>query len=96
MTVRFNKQARQELGAQLAYLGAANPDAALHLLAEIERGLGLLDEGLADGNAVSLRSGRQARRWVVPPLVLFYRRQGATVIVLRVRHGAQRPITRGG
>jgi plasmid stabilization system protein ParE len=34
------------------------------------------------------------RRWLVPPLALYYVRNADGVLVVRVRHGAQRPITR--
>lgn len=93
--IRYADVARRELVAQLAYLASVNADAADRLEAAVARDLALLDSGVADGPVVVLGDKRQVRRWLVPPLVLFYiRRRRGEVYVVRVRHGAQRPIVR--
>lgn len=92
--IRYTAVARQELAAQLMYLSAANTDAADRLEAEVLRALRLLATGKVDGPEVEFRDGRRVRKWVVPPLVVFYERDGRDVVVRRIRHGAQRPITR--
>jgi plasmid stabilization system protein ParE len=94
VTVRFSKLAREELATQLAYLAATNPFAAARLGKAVRRALETLDADVADSAALELRDGRRVRRWLVPPLALFYVRRGEIVFVVRVRHGAQRPITR--
>lgn len=95
MSVRFLKRARRELGSQLAWLASVSPDAATRLLQDIERALVLLDAGSVDGEAFVLKSGRTVRRWLVPPLALYYARREDAFVVVRVRHGAQRPIVQG-
>jgi plasmid stabilization system protein ParE len=93
--IRYAPVAKRELVGQLAYLASVNPDAADRLEAEVARALALLDTGTVDGPRVVLSDRRQAHRWLVPPLLIFYlRRRRGEVYVLRVRHGAQRPITR--
>ncbi|HEU4408784.1 MAG TPA: type II toxin-antitoxin system RelE/ParE family toxin [Polyangiaceae bacterium] len=61
---------------------------------QLAHAFSLLDSGLADGPEVQLKDGWYVRRWLVSPLLLFYERDGREVIVRRIRHGAQRPITR--
>jgi plasmid stabilization system protein ParE len=92
--IRYTAVARRELGGQLAYLGAVNADAADRLEAEVLSALRLLAAGKVDGPEVEFRDGRRVRKWSVPPLAIFYDRDGQDVVVRRVRHGAQRPITR--
>jgi plasmid stabilization system protein ParE len=87
--------ARRELGAQVAFLASASPDAARRLAVDVRRAFELLGAGNVEGPEAQLRDGRYVRRWIVPPLLLFYERDGRDVLVRRVRHGAQRPITRG-
>lgn len=94
MTVRLTDEARRELGAQVAFLASVSPDAARRLAANVRHALSLLDGGKVEGPEVQLRDGRTLRRWVVPPLLLFYGRDGHDIVVRRIRHGAQRPITR--
>jgi plasmid stabilization system protein ParE len=93
VTVRILKIAQQELAAQLAWLATVNPTAARQLLDDVQAALTLMDSGVVDGAEVVLKSGRRVRRWLVLPLVIFYVRRGATVSVIRIRHGSQRPIT---
>jgi hypothetical protein len=47
---------------------------------------------VADGRTVTLSDGRCVRRWYVRPLVLYYVRRGADVVVLHARHEARRPL----
>ncbi|HEU4411660.1 MAG TPA: type II toxin-antitoxin system RelE/ParE family toxin [Polyangiaceae bacterium] len=94
MTVRFLAVARRELAGQLAYMNVVAPAAGPRLRAAVKYALDLLEAGGVDGPELMLRDGRRVRRWLVPPLVLFYVREKKGVLVVRVRHGAQRPITR--
>jgi plasmid stabilization system protein ParE len=86
--------ARRELGAQIAHLASVAPEASDRLIAQLAHALSLLGSGVADGPELQLKDGRYVRRWLVSPLLLFYERDGRDVVVRRVRHGAQRPITR--
>lgn len=94
MTIRFVDIARRELAQQIAWLLPLSPDAAVHLRDRVRHVLTLLDQGVADGRTVEFPDGMRVRRFVVPPLVLFYDRVGRDVVVRRVRHMSQRPITR--
>ena len=93
MTVWFASTARRELAAQLAWLQPLSPQAASDLLERVQHVLTLLDQGVADGRPAVLKSGRQVRRFVVPPLVIFYDRRGDEVAIRRIRHMSQRPVT---
>ncbi|HEU4407468.1 MAG TPA: type II toxin-antitoxin system RelE/ParE family toxin [Polyangiaceae bacterium] len=86
--------ARRELGAQIAHLASVAPDASDRLIDRLAHAFSPLDAGLADGPEVQRKDGRYVRRWLVSPLLLFDERDGREVIIRRVRHGAQRPITR--
>jgi plasmid stabilization system protein ParE len=91
---RLTATARTALRSQREWLAERNPLAAMRLLGRLEEALTLLTEGLLEGPTTRLRTGRSVRKWVVAPLVLYYVRRDHEVIVLRVRHGAQRPIAR--
>jgi plasmid stabilization system protein ParE len=94
VSIRFTAVGRREYAAQLAHLAAVSRPAADRLASEFEQGLRLIDRGLAEGSEVEFRDGRRVRKWIVPPLVVFSERDGRDILVRRVRHGAQRPITR--
>jgi plasmid stabilization system protein ParE len=94
VTVRFLAAARRELASQLAYLNVVAPVAGPRLRAAVKYALELLEAGGVEGPELVLRDGRHVRRWLVPPLTLFYVRENEGVLIVRVRHGAQRPIAR--
>ena len=76
-------------------MASVSPDASVHLLADVERATTLLDGVAVDSEELELTSGRRVRRWLVPPLALYYARRGGVLVIVRVRHGVQRPIVRG-
>ena len=86
--------AQRELEANLERLRDENPAAARERLAAIVDAVRRLAEGGLDGSEVTLRDGRRLRHWVVWPLVIYYRRDPTEMVVLRVRDGRRRPITR--
>lgn len=94
MTVRFLPVARRELAGQLAYLNVVALAAGPRLIGAVRSALGVREAGSVDGPESVLRGGRRVRRWLVLPLVLFYVRDEQGVLVLRARHGAQRPMAR--
>lgn len=59
----------------------------------LTRALGLLG-GLELGRAAMLTDGREARRWPVGTLVIYYRRKGDVLEVLRVFDARREPIER--
>jgi plasmid stabilization system protein ParE len=92
MSVIFSPAARRDLNAALQYLAHENPDAARRFIDRLDRVLGFLADGDLDGPSVRLQQGGQAHRWPVPPFRLYYRRTHDRLVVLRVYHGARRPI----
>jgi plasmid stabilization system protein ParE len=92
--IRYLRVARRELDAQIDYLLERNPRAADALDRAITQALEDLAAGRLDGSEHRLRaSGRRVRRWYVEPLMLYYQRRPTELVVLRVPHHAQRPIT---
>lgn len=95
MKIRYLRPAHRELDAQIDYLLERNPRAAAALDQAIIQALADLAAGRMDGSEHRLRaSGRRVRRWYVEPVMLYYQRRPTELVVLRVRHHAQRPITR--
>jgi hypothetical protein len=39
-------------------------------------------------------TGREVRLWPLPPMVLYYEIRAGALLVVRLWHGARRPITR--
>jgi plasmid stabilization system protein ParE len=60
---------------------------------ELTRALGLL-EASELGRVAMLTDGRSARRWPVGSLVIYYRRRGDVLEVLRVFDARREPIER--
>ncbi len=94
MTYRVSPQAARDLSAALADLAGENADAAAGLLNGFAREFELLASGIVEGAQATLRSGRQVRRWLVPPFWVYYRRTPAGLEILRVYHHARRPLER--
>jgi plasmid stabilization system protein ParE len=92
--IRYLRVARRELDTQIDYLLERNPRAADALDRAITQALEDLAAGRLEGSEHRLRaSGRRVQRWYVEPLMLYYQRRPTELVVLRVRHHAQRPIT---
>ena len=47
-----------------------------------------------EGPVSRLRSGAVVRSWAVPPFRIYYQRQPAELLIVRVYHQTRRPITR--
>ena len=92
MTIVFSPDARRDLDAAIEYLESENPQAARRLIARLDYLLGRLADGSLHGPSVRVRRVGRAQRWPVPPFQLYYRRTNDHLIVLRVYHGARRPI----
>ncbi|MBL8678468.1 MAG: type II toxin-antitoxin system RelE/ParE family toxin [Myxococcales bacterium] len=91
MTVRWLPEAEEDAVAVGDWLSERNPRAALAVLEHIDRVLALLDDGL-EGSIARLTDGRAARRWPVGTLVIYDRRRGDVLEVLRVFDARREPI----
>jgi plasmid stabilization system protein ParE len=93
--ITFSVPARRDLAKRTAYLLDRNTDAATAFRDAIDAALAYLVAHPRAGRLVSLK-GRHAaaRRWNVPPMAIFYEPRGDALYVIRIRHGARRPITR--
>lgn len=93
--ILFSKDARTDLRSILQYLGERSAQAAAKVDARINQTLVDLDARLYDGPPVKmLTDGRRAQSWPVRPYRIYYRRQGRTVLVLRIYDERRRPIAR--
>ena len=88
----FAPEAAAEFGELLAYVAAQDPATAASLRVRVERTLDLLARGLCTGREVHLKSGETVRRWVVPPLVLYYQSDTTELRVVRILRGTRAPI----
>jgi plasmid stabilization system protein ParE len=87
---RLAPVAQAEIDAPLAWLNEQSAGAAARFAGALET----LASGVADGQRARLPDRRRVRRWYVRPMILYYVRQGADVVVLRARHEARRPLER--
>ena len=88
LPVRWTSRAEAELAGIRAYIGQVNPLAAQRLASRLVAAA----ESLADHPA-RFRGTSGARELVaVKPYVIRYRFTSKAVTILRVRHGARRPL----
>lgn len=94
MTVRFAPAAQREFAASIAWLTERNPDAAQELQDRVMDTVSALDAREYDGREVTITGVGAARRWPVGSLVIYYRRRGDVLEVLRVFDARRAPIER--
>ncbi len=94
MTFAFTAEAIDDLTSAAEYIARSNPYAAAQLVDRVFDIVGRLAEGGLDGPPQRLLTGKTVRSWPVPPLRVYYEREDATLIVLRVYHQRRRPIAR--
>ncbi len=92
MRFLLSRLAEQDLEAQLDFLLARSPPAAESMLESVLDVLARLANGEFDGREVVLRSGARVHRWPVPPLVIYYRREGDVLRVVRIHNAMRRPL----
>jgi plasmid stabilization system protein ParE len=93
--LRFTPQARADLEAYIERVALDNAAAARAERIRITEALALISERPTLGRVEHLKGMRRpARGWPVPPLRIFYEVREAEIVVLTVRHGARRSITR--
>ncbi len=93
MTIRLSSEADEDLAALYAWLDERNPSAAERQRAAIMDAFAALEANEL-GSEVTLSDDRRVRRWPVRTLVIYYIREGATVLVLRVYDARRSPIER--
>lgn len=86
--------ARADLRAQLDYIDDRSPQAAQTLRASLDALLADLDAGAFDGPVSQLETGEIVQSWPLPPLRIYYQRQGDVLYVVHVHHQKRRPIVR--
>jgi plasmid stabilization system protein ParE len=93
VSIQWLPEAESDLFAVAEWLSERSPRAALALSDRIDEVLSLLRDGL-EGRTATLTDGREARRWPVGTLVIYYRRRGDVLEVLRVFDARREPIER--
>lgn len=94
MTLVFAPEALDDLEAAVGYIAQRNPQAAGRFGEAVFATIDRLEAREFDGPEQRLRSGAAVRSWPVPPLRIYYQRDGERLVVLRVYHQARRPILR--
>lgn len=94
MTVYWDPTARSEQRAAVAWLAERNPVAALDLVKALDRVVTSLVAREFEGREVVIDGQRTVRRWPVGTLVIYYRRRGDVLEVLRVFDARREPIER--
>jgi plasmid stabilization system protein ParE len=93
MTVRLLPEAIDDIEAAYTWLFERSPSAAERMRNEVTRALELL-EALDLGRVARLSDGREARRWPMGTMIIYYRRRGEVLEVLRVFDARREPIER--
>ena len=94
MRLNFTRRALAELAEIQEFIAEDNPRAAVAELDRIDRVVLQIAAGELNGPEVTFRGGQRAQRWSVPPYRIYYRRTQDRTVILRVYHGARRPIER--
>jgi len=94
VTITYAEDAIADILDAIAYLNERNPTAASNLDADLDACIEHLAAGEFDGPLSRLRSGSLVRSWPVPPFRIYYQRQPAELLILRVYHQSRRPIVR--
>lgn len=91
MTVQFTPSARTQFLAAIAYIKRDNPEAARQFRRRAGEILRRLERFPDSGRVIPEFSESPYRQVLVPPYRFFYRREGDTVWIAGVWHGAQLP-----
>jgi len=93
--IELAPEAVEDLAAAVAYLLERNPRAAATTADAIFAAIDKLAAHEFEGPARELRTtGERVYSWPVRPYRIYYRREGETLVVLRIHHSARRPISR--
>ena len=92
--VVVSARAKKDLTGIYNFIADDSPRAAGRVMDRLVSVFHQLAAGELHGPEVSFEDGRRARRWPVPPYRIYYRRTRSRTTILRVYHGARRPIER--
>ena len=91
MSVLFTPSARTQFLAAIAYIRRDNPGAARRFRERAEQILRRLEKFADSGRVIPEFPELRYREVIVPPYRFFYRREGDTIWIASVWHGAQLP-----
>jgi len=94
LKVTYTEEAVADIVEAITYLNERSPTAAAKLDADIARCIERLADREFEGPLSRLRSGAVVRSWALPPFRIYYQRLTDELLIVRVYHQAQRPITR--
>jgi plasmid stabilization system protein ParE len=95
VTIRFTRLAERDAEARFDYLLERNPAAALAFRNDLAALLVRLEAGELVGPWVRVEGLRRpVRTWPLYPLRVYYRPAPGGIVVVRVYHGARKPIAR--
>ena len=90
--VIVSPRARRDLDDAYAFVAQDSPQAADRVLDDLVSIFRQLAAGDLSGPEVTFRNGRRAHRWSKRLYRIYYRRTRNRTTILRVYHGARRPI----
>jgi toxin ParE1/3/4 len=94
MKVVFSRIALAEFDAVLAYLKARSPKGAEHVETRLKRFIELIGEQPHASQEVAGRRAVRRAPLVDYPYVVYYKVTETQATILRIRHGARRPLWR--
>lgn len=92
MRLVLSRQARADLAAIRRYIAQDNPRAAAAMLARLDEVIQQIMRGELHGPESRLQDGRRVQSWPVASYRIYYERTAALTRIVRVYHGARRPI----
>jgi len=92
MNVHVTRPAQTDIDQAIAFIARDSPQAAARWLGDLLALFGRLASGELNGTETRLLDGRRAQRWPMPPFRIYYRRSARRTVIVRVHHGARRPI----
>lgn len=87
--MRLTRRAARDLHGAWSFVAETNKSAADRLLADIERAVEHLAEFPESGRNRLDDLGRPLRSFAVRGYIIFYRRSGASIEIIRVLHGSR-------
>jgi plasmid stabilization system protein ParE len=92
--VELSPEAAADLEAAAAYLAERSPSAAARFLIRFGELTALLCGGIVRGRRLRLKGGEKVFGWSFPPYRVYYRLERSVLTILRLYHGARRPLER--
>ena len=95
MKIELSASAQRDIEKHTRYLLDRHERAARAFLSALNRAFFHLSDYPLTGHLVLLKRRRApVRRWNINPMAIFYEVRGDVLYIIRVRHGARKPITR--